>query len=360
MIIKKENLSGGEDMKKIKFGIYLPVPTTPVDKLIKVARINEEAGFESIWAPDHLLFIPPGIVPEAWTLLTAIAMNTKRAVLGTCVTDPHRYHPAVLAQKVATVDQVSGGRVILGIGAGESMNLDPFGIEWNKPVSRLVEVVKILRKLWSGDVFDYDGEFWKMKDASLQIQPIQSRLPIYFAANSPRMLRLTGEIADGWLPLPLSPKLYKKRLDIIRDGAKESGRSIDEIEAGAYLYTAISDDAEEARGVIDSMKPVIIPSPVILKEAGYEVPDEILSVNFTQLSSAGNSSEQERYAEYINLIPTDAAMEFSIAGTTDDCIEKIDAFMDAGAEHISLINIGPDPRRVMKVYEEEIIPHFKG
>ncbi|HIH78629.1 MAG TPA: LLM class flavin-dependent oxidoreductase [Halobacteria archaeon] len=345
--------------KKIKFGIYLPIPTTPVNKLVNIARINEEAGFESVWVPDHLLFIPSGdFVPDAWTLLSAVAVKTDAALLGTCVSDPHRFHPAVLAQKVATVDQISNGRAILGLGAGESMNLDPFGIKWDKPVSRLIESVKIIRRLWSGETFDYDGQFWRLKDAFLQIRPVKDSIPIYFAANSPRMLKLTGEMADGWLPLPLSPKLYKNRLEVIKKSAMDKGRSVDDIEPNAYLYTAVSDDPDEAYSVIDSMKHLIIPQPSILKEAGYDLPDDLLSANFSNISTK-DQSLVEKYIEYTTLIPTEAAIEFSIVGTVEDCIKKIESYRDAGVKHLSLINMGPDPRRTMKIYSTEIIPQFK-
>ena len=138
-------------MKHLRFGCFLPVPAVPVEKLLRIAQVNEEAGFDSLWIPDHLLFIPHGIVPEAWSTLAAVAVATKKATLGTCVSDPHRHHPAVLAQKVATVDRISGGRAILGIGAGEAMNVVPFGIDWNRPVSKLVEAVKIIRGFWSND-----------------------------------------------------------------------------------------------------------------------------------------------------------------------------------------------------------------
>jgi alkanesulfonate monooxygenase SsuD/methylene tetrahydromethanopterin reductase-like flavin-dependent oxidoreductase (luciferase family) len=134
------------------------------------------------------VYFPPTTISEAWTILTAAAVSTKKVLLGTCVTDPHRYHPAVLAQRLATIDQLSDRRVMLGLGAGMAMNLERFGIRWNKSVSRLAEAVKIMRRLWAGEKFSYDGEFWKFKNVFLQIKPIQSKVPIYFAANSPRMM----------------------------------------------------------------------------------------------------------------------------------------------------------------------------
>ena len=344
--------------KEIRFGTHLPVPTATPDRLVKIAKLNEEAGFDSLWIPDHILFIPPGIVPEAWSTLAAVAMVTKKVKLGTCVTDPHRHHPAVLAQKVATVDQLSDGRAVLGLGAGESMNLDPFGIRWNKPVSRLIEAVSIIRKLWSGKPFSYEGEFWKLKDAFLHITPAQAKVPIYFGANSPRTLRLTGEMADGWMPTPLSPKLYKKRLKLVEEGAKKADRSMDEIDTGIYLYTSVADEAEDAYKQLEEVKPMIA-NPEIMKETGFEIelPEKMGPIAYYRLLPT--SEELGRVSNYAERIPIEAVIEFSVAGTVDECIEKIEEYVKAGVRHMDVINMGPDPRRVMEIYGKEIIPRFK-
>jgi alkanesulfonate monooxygenase SsuD/methylene tetrahydromethanopterin reductase-like flavin-dependent oxidoreductase (luciferase family) len=343
----------------IRFGCFLPVPATPMEKLFRIAKVNEEAGFDSIWVPDHLLFIPPGIVPEAWSTLAATAALTEKAVLGTCVSDPHRYHPAVLAQKVATVDQISGGRVILGLGAGEAMNLEPFGIEWKKPVSKLIEAVTIIRKLWSGEVLNYEGRFWRLKDAFLQINPVKGRVPIYFGANGSRTLKLTGEMADGWLSIPLSPRLYKERLKLVKEGAGKAGRFLDDIDTGVYLYTSVTEKAEDAYEQIEKIRSQVIPSPDLLREAGYDVelPEEFQSISY--FKALLNSEWVQKFLAFGELIPREAAIEFSIAGTVEDCINKIDEFIKAGVKHFLLLNVGPDPRQVMKAYGEEIIPYFK-
>ncbi len=344
--------------KSVRFGTLLPVPTTPVEKLLNIARVNEEAGFNSIWAPDHLLFVPTGIVPEGWTILTAASMVTKKALLGTCVTDPHRQHPAVLAQRLATLDQLSGGRVILGLGAGEAMNLKPFGIERNKPVSKLIESVMIMRKLWAGEIVNYEGEFWKLCEASLQITPVGQKVPVYFGANRPRMLGLTGKMADGWLPTPLCPELYKKRLKLVEDAARTAGRSTDEIDAGLYVYTSITDRAEDAYRQLDSMKYMIVPDPELLKEAGYDVklPGELTSLSYTDMLPT--AEWVDKFSRYGDFIPTEAVVDFSIAGTTQQCIDKIEEFVKAGVRHFIFINMGPIPRQVMEIYSREILPRF--
>ena len=342
--------------KGVKFGIGLPQFSTPVGELADIARVDEEAGFNSVWVGDHLLHFPHRTVPEAWTILTTAALTTKRVLLGTCVTDPHRYHPAVLAQRLATIDQVSGGRFVLGLGAGVAINLEPFGIEWNKPVSRLVEAVKVMRRLWAGETFSHEGEFWKFKDAFLQIKPIQSKVPIYFAANSPRMVRLTGEMADGWLPMPLTPELYKKRWKLVEEAARKVGRAPDDIDAGLYILTSIADKAEDAYKQLDRVKPGLVPE--ILKEAGYkvELPKELISYSYLDWMPTSECVELvTRYGEFV---PREAAIEFSIAGTTQDCIDKIDEFVKAGVKHFILHNVGPNPSKVREIYSKEIIPRF--
>lgn len=343
----------------IRFGCFLPIPATPVEKIFRIAQVNEEAGFDSIWVPDHILFIPPGIVPEAWSTLAATAVVTEKAALGTCVSDPHRYHPAVLAQKVATVDQISGGRVILGLGAGEAMNLEPFGIKWKKPVSKLIEFVKIIRKLWSGEVLNHEGRFFRLNDAFLQINPFDGTVPVYFGANGPRTLRLTGEMADGWLSTPIPPRLYRERLKLVKKGAEKAGRPLEDIDMGVYLYTSVTEKAEDAYDQIETVKSQIIPSPELLKEAGYDVelPNELQSISYFE--ALPTSEWIQKFLAFGQLIPREAALNFSIAGTVEDCINKIAEFIKAGVRHFLLLNVGPDPRQVMKAYGEEIIPHFK-
>jgi len=341
--------------KGVRFGMVLPW-LTPVDEILEIARVSEEAGFDSVWTGDHLLHFPGRTVPEAWTLLTAAGIVTKRVFLGTCVTDPHRYNPAVLAQRLATIDQFSHGRVILGLGAGQAMNLDPFGIEWNKPVSRVVEAVKLMRRLWTGETFSYKGEFWEFKDAFLQIKPTRSEVPIYFGAIRARMLRLTGEMADGWLPLALSPEMYKKRLRHIEAAARKAGRAPDDIDAGLLVLISIADKAEDAYTALDRVKPVIVPE--LLEEAGYEaeLPKELSSYSYLDWMPTREFVEfVTRYGEFV---PREAAVEVSIGGTIRDCIDKIDEFVKAGVKHFILLDVGADPRKLSELYSKEIKPRF--
>lgn len=342
--------------KRVRFGIMLPVPAAPVEKLLKIGRVNEEAGFDSLWMPDHLLFVPQGITPDAWSVLSALAVLTKRVVLGTSVSDPHRRHPAVLAQTAATVDQLSGGRLALGLGAGEAMNLEPFGIGWDRPVNRLEEAVEIMRRLWSGERVDYEGRFWRLREAFLQVRPV-GRVPIYLGALRRRMLELTGRVADGWLPTPLTPEMYRRRLETVRESAERAGRSLDEIDTAIYLYTCVSRNEGRVWERLSRYKGLIVHSPELLREAGYDV--EVPKGFKHYFRMLPRDEDIKAFSEFTSSVPVEAAFDFSVSGTPEECLEKVCAYVKAGVRHFILVNAGPDVKYVIKVYRELIMPYFR-
>ena len=294
-------------MEDVKFGMMVVYPLPkPIDRVYGLVKRIEDLGFDSLWIPDHLTFPgASGFTVEAWSVLSVIAAKTERIQLITGVTDPHRRNPALLAQTASTVDLISNGRLVLGIGAGEGMNLDPFGIKWDQPVSRMIESIDIMRKLWGSDEknkFSYDGKFYKMKKAYLDFKSIQDSIPIYIAANSPRSRKITGKIGDGWIPILESPDTYKEHLKQIKAGAKEARRDVNKVEPCLELYTSV--------------------------------------IRKGKLPGSGN--------------------KFAVSGNAEEVIEKIDQFVKAGVRHFSLMNMGPSPKEVEKIYGDTIIPYFKG
>lgn len=210
----------------VKFGFSIPVPTYRLELAIEGAKKAEQCGFDSLWYADHLTTIPPqGLVYDAFVFLTTMALNTSRVTLCTAVSDPHRRHPAVMAHILATLDVVSNGRAMFGVGAGEAMNFAMFNIDACKPVSKMREFVEVMRLLWKEKTVNYWGEFFKLKDAFLQIKPIQDTIPIYIAGNGPVSRTLTGEIADGWFPFYETPNLIAKHIKDVEQGAKKAGQA---------------------------------------------------------------------------------------------------------------------------------------
>lgn len=219
---------------------------------------------DSLWVPDHYLsFVPravwrPEYTPAArvvaspdayfdpFVMLGMMAQRHKRIRLGTGVTEPLRRHPATLAQAFVTLDHLTGGRAILGIGNGERENTEPYGIPFTKRVARLGEALEIIRRLWSsgGEPVDFDGSFWKLRRALFTTPLYDDRAPaLWVAAHAPKMLALTGRYADGWYPtLKMGPDEYRARLDTIRKAAAEAGKSFADFEPGSQVQVVLGTD----------------------------------------------------------------------------------------------------------------------
>lgn len=349
--------------KDIKFGLSAPMPGADVDGLIDFSVKADKMGFDAVWYPDHLLFVAPGaIAPEAWTVATAAATCTSNIQLGT-VSDPHRMHPAVFAQRLATIDQLSKGRVTATLGVGESMNLDAFGIEWSRPLGKLRESMEVMELLWkTDDPVDFDGEFYRLEDAFLQIKPYKrNNIPFYMATHTPKGLKLAGEKGDGWLPIDLNPSLYKKYYGDIKSAADNAGRSLDDFDPALWVFTSLGENVDEAYKSLEPFKYVLIMQEQLAK-AGYDVdiPEEYKGLNYFNVVPTDEEKKQ-KFRELGQFFPREAVLDFTITGSKKDCIEKIEKFIDSGVRNFCLFyRFSPDPEKALEVYSKEIIPYFKG
>jgi alkanesulfonate monooxygenase SsuD/methylene tetrahydromethanopterin reductase-like flavin-dependent oxidoreductase (luciferase family) len=336
-----------------------PTIPNPVSTAIERVELLESAGFDTVWLPDHLLVTPRGFMPDVWTLLPAMATATEEIDIATGVTDPHRRGPGVLAQSAATVDHVSSGRFRLGIGPGEAMTLEPFGYDWDRPVSKLVELVGLVRRLWDGETIDHDGEFFEFQDAFLQIQP-ETKVPIYFGANGPRTRTLSGRIADGWYPIMESPDSYETHLADVRSGMAQAGRETGDLHRGLQIPTGVSDSEEEIDRLLTYTASTLAIVPGKLSAAGYEVdfPDELVS-DYFQDHLANEESERTAMA-LAEHVPREAAEEFGVVGTPEEIIEQIEMFHNRGVDHFAFMNMSTDPEATIEAFGSEIIPYFEG
>jgi len=339
---------------RVKFGVMARL--SPYDQMAKDAMLLERLGFDSIWVPDHLVLEGfKDFCPEAWSVLSALATCTRRVTLGTSVTDPYRRHPAVLAQIVATLDLISGGRAILGLGAGEAMNTDPYGIPRDRRITRMRETVEILRKLWTGEIIDYDGKAFKISQAFIQVTPVQKPAPpIYLAANSPKTRHLVGMYGDGWLAEMMSPKRYRADLKEVEEAARKAGRSIRHIDVTCVVTTAVSKDYDEARkAALMQAKRRFLWWPKQLQLYGYRVTEEF---DWNDLIVGKETSE--RIGEHIPDVPDGPCEEVTIFGTHEDCIDKIERYLRSGVNHFEF-EIVSRYKETCEVIGKQIIPHFR-
>ena len=334
----------------VKFGIQLP--HDPHDLIVRAAVFADKNGFDSVFTPDHLVGV--GIKNwssyEAFTLLGYLASVTKKVKLGTCVSDVLRRHPAVLAQFAVTLHDFSNGRAILGLGAGEGMNLLPYGIETKNMVSKLEEGFDVIEKLMEEDEVTYDGKYFSLRKAF--IMP-RKRVPIWIAGNSPRTLELTAR-ADGWIPfVGIGPKRYKESLAILRKAGRE-------IEAGLFAYVVVEKSYEEALRKIElPAKLISLMSPArkqFLSKTVLEALDLPDLFGFTF-----NRETISKAVEMAKKLPFEAVEHRFIYGTPDDVIARIEKFVKAGAEHFVLTPLVRhiDYIPTVKLIAEEVMPYFK-
>ncbi len=249
----------------IRFGLFMSQAGRSWQEILDGFLLAEDLGFDHGWLVDHLVDTDrgPGVpVLEAWTLLSAIAARTSRIRLGVLVTSNTFRHPALLLKEAVTVDHVSGGRLILGLGSG--WNVDEhrrFGIALPEPrerVDRLAEAVELIDLLQRQDRTTFAGRYYQVEDAPLDPRPVQQpRIPLLIAAHRPRMLRLAARFADQWDTFPTIAGAstdgvslsIAEQAEILETACREVGRDPDTIrrstwaEADDVLASAVAFEA---------------------------------------------------------------------------------------------------------------------
>jgi phthiodiolone/phenolphthiodiolone dimycocerosates ketoreductase len=208
---------------------------------------------DSIWTPEFTDLATTSASPhrhlDGLAVAAAVAVQTRNVQIATCVVDTVRRHPAMLAQTALTIDHLSKGRFILGLGSGETENTVPYGFDFAKPVSRFEEALKVIKLLWESEgLVDFEGRFFHLHHARMDTEPYQGKFPrIWIGANGPRMLDITGRYADGWWPAGAwSPEEYASKLKVIREAAERAGRDPMAITPAMVNFCLIGDDAELA------------------------------------------------------------------------------------------------------------------
>jgi alkanesulfonate monooxygenase SsuD/methylene tetrahydromethanopterin reductase-like flavin-dependent oxidoreductase (luciferase family) len=195
-----------------RFGLFLSQANRSWDEVLGAFQLAEDLGFDHAWLVDHLLDTdgpPSHPCHEAWTLLAAIAARTERIRLGVLVTSNTFRNPAILAKEAVTVDHISRGRLILGLGTGwHEGEHRQFGIDLPPPgerIDRLEEAIGVIQALTTSERVDFEGRHYRLDGARLEPKPVQERIPLLIAAHRPRMIRLAARYADQWDTFPALP-----------------------------------------------------------------------------------------------------------------------------------------------------------
>lgn len=349
------------DISDIKIGIDASFEGVPFKAGLSMIQNYEKTGFDCVIIDDHLMnFFPevlwepefidaaksvesPNNLYDMCTIISNVVMNTKKIQIASGVTECFRRHPADLAQFFLSQNNLSKGRMILGMGAGEYLNLIPYGIEYDKPVTRLRECIKIIKLLWHEKKnVNFDGEIWKLKGACLGLKPYRKNKypPIWVAAHGPQMLNLTGELAEGWYPCKFhvsSPNIYKEKLEIIQKSAKKAGREPDKFIPSLFAPIIIDENKEEVNRMLESE--VLKICGLFLNSQHFEkygVSHPIGDSFDGLVQFIPSLYDRKQMEEILEKIPQGVYNEFGFAGTSDEIISIIEDYARVGLKYIIL------------------------
>jgi alkanesulfonate monooxygenase SsuD/methylene tetrahydromethanopterin reductase-like flavin-dependent oxidoreductase (luciferase family) len=348
-----------------RFAFYLVEPVGLEDAL-EFGSKAEQNGYDVVAACENLFWWTPGQSPvwDNFVVLNSILQRTKKIKVMTDVVDPIKRHPAIIAHTVATIDNISKGRIALGIGAGEVANFGPI-LDLAKPpsLSMIKEFIQVILGLWNSTVekpLNFDGKFYRMKDAYLSMKPsTKPNPPIYIGAMGPKMRKLVGEVGDGWVPITYTPESYKKDLAGIQEAARLAGRNPSAIDSALTIYTITLKDRKRAEKIAaERGRLELVARPELLPDLGHA---DLADYNLTWAKRSGPLVQSEREKELMKAIPENEATRVTISGTPDDAIERIEEFVDAGVQLFVLwqpYENRKDLIETVKTYKTKILPYF--
>jgi 5,10-methylenetetrahydromethanopterin reductase len=316
----------------VEYGLALPLGA-PLGELLDVAAEAERLGYRWLWVNDDRLERDP------FTVLAAIAERTERIRLGPGVTNPYSRHPALLATAIATLDELSVGRAVLGLGAGGT-NHRTLGIERTAPAATLRDAIELIRTLLAGGAATVEGRVVRARDARLDF-PARSEVPVYVGARGPRVLELAGELADGAIVGNVATREgWRYATACIEAGAERAGRDASEVRLVAWLYTCVDDDEERA---LDAIRPMaatsLVTSRPVLGELGIEMP-----AGFRREMEACDWSLARPDVERAGrLVPPELVRRFGLAGPPETCRRAVRALLDAFPQiaQVAIVPLAP-------------------
>lgn len=284
---------------------------------------------------------------DAFTSLAQVAAVTSRARIGTSIVPIFARSPSNIAMTAGNMDVMSEGRFFLGLGASGALVIEDFhGEKFQKPLTRMREYIDIIRKAIAGERIDHEGEFFKTQRFRLRFKTYRDSIPIYIASLSPPSLRLTGEIADGWLPIFLAPSRMDAAVAELKAGAESAGRSLDDIAMSPQVSVYVTDDIAGAR---DRERPHIA---FYIGGMGVFYHRYMHRIGFGEeadrIREAYLSRERDRAARLVTDEMVDA---MTIIGNPEECRDQMQEFFDAGVAEIRLVLNEPDMGEYTRVVE---------
>lgn len=292
------------------------------DLFIQVAQTAEKLNFHSILIPEHYMLPKNSMIYDTWSSIATLTAYTQKIRLGSCVTPLPFVNPALMAKKVASIDQISNGRVILGVGCGwneEEFNalgipFDPFQTR----IQKMIEAIEIIQKLWKEEDVTYSGKYYHVKHAVNLPKPFQKpHPPIWFGGKSPPILKAVAKYGDGWIPSGYytPPSEYNRKCELLKKLVHKANRNIDKITHAITLQSIIG--------------------------TNQEVKQQIRKL----LNDGSHISIQNK--------------DQFVMGTPQRCVQRIHDYMNAGAKHFAIGILSPKKiAESLQLYADEVIPNI--
>jgi len=337
----------------------LAVPPLALNRgFVLAARMSR---LDSVWIPDHFQgFVPTAIwdqtfrwaatisesphsVFEYQVLLGSLAGHAGRLRIGVGVTDPTRRHPVLIAQAMLTLAHMTKRRPILGIGAGERENIEPYGLDFSEPVGRLEEALQIIRLCFSHQgPTDFYGKYYRLERAMMDLRAPKGKTPeIWIGGQGPRMLRLTGQYGDGWLPTAIaSPQEYAAKLKIIREAAQRAGRDPLAITPALFQFLVVAPTEQEVQEMLYTKfgrLAGLMASSDEWRKVGAHHP---LGEHFRgYVDWVPEQYDHNMLDEALAAVPPELIGSGILNGTPKQVADKLRAFGEAGVRHVVLFPI---------------------
>jgi F420-dependent oxidoreductase-like protein len=322
------------------------------EQQLDLVREAESAGFHSVWAAE-------AYGSDAATVLAWIAAQTVRIRLGSAIFQMPARSPAMTAMTAATLDQLSNGRMVVGIGpSGPQVAEGWHGQRFARQLQRTREYVEIVRKALARERLAYDGETYKLplpdgpgKALKLTIAPVQERIPIYVAAIGPKNTQLVGEIADGWIPMFFSPENVGEARKLLEQGAARAGRSLDGFDIAPSVQVALDDDIERARDVMRPFVALYVGGMgsrqrnfynALVERYGFEA----AARDIQDLYLDGKKEEAAA------AIPAELIDTITLAGPRDHIRERLAVYRDAGVGTLIASPMAPAAEERKRIVRE--------
>jgi 5,10-methylenetetrahydromethanopterin reductase len=344
---------------------YCMLPDYPLDDSIEMIKTADDLGFYACYSVDETWH------KDLWVLFAAAADKTKNIRFGPNVTHVFLREPTLICQQLATLDELTGGRMEAVVSTGNFGLMQQYHIDWaaKKPLSRLKEALHVMRTFLDDGKIDFKGDFFEYTGLFTAARPVQDRIPLLMGGmKGPKSFIAAGELADGLHhALSYSREAYDYVVDNVRKGADNAGRSFDDLDVGAWVVTVVGEDSAAAKQAARIIVAFYISSmpPEQLERHGITT-EEVAPV--VEALGAGD------VAKAIELFRPELSEKLSIAGTPEECVEKIKTDIEpAGVNHMILcltdahlvnffsgqtVDNVPDINGQLKLVAERVIPAF--